>query len=204
MSAHQNVHFADGDEAWCYEVDNDRDMTYKLAGFSDANLAQFLSRPIKTRSYQWTPSSTLFESFNPWDDFFSQSAVRDKIRNFRNLRCNLKVKFVINGNPFYYGRIICAYNPFSLNDGITRNRAFFEQDLIQLSQKPHIMLDPTTSQGGELSCPFIWHENWVDITVANWHAYLGYVDMRDFYILQHANGATEPITINVFVWAENV
>jgi len=198
------VHFTDGDEGWCYEVDNNRDLTYKLAGFTDANLSQFLSRPIKIRSYQWTPSSTLFQTFNPWDDYFSNSAVRDKIRNFRNLRCNIKVKFVINGNPFYYGRIICAYNPFTLNDGVTRNRSFYEQDLVQLSQKPHIMLDPTTSQGGELTCPFIWHENWVDITVVDWYGDLGYIDVRDFYILQHANGATEPITINVFAWAEEV
>jgi len=61
---------------------------------------------------------------------------------------------LISGNSFYYGRALVSYNPFLLRDDVTRNRAFFEQDLVGASQKPHFMLDPTTSQGGEMMLPF--------------------------------------------------
>jgi len=111
---------------------------------------------------------------------------------------------MISGNPFYYGRAILDYNPYTVNDDVTRNRAFFSQDLIQCSQKPHILIDPTTSQGGEMCLPFIWPENYLDITSLNWEDDMGYCTIRDFDVLHHANGGTDPITITVVVWAENV
>ncbi|APG76826.1 hypothetical protein 2 [Beihai picorna-like virus 2] len=126
------------------------------------------------------------------------------MRRFRNFRCNLKVKFVINGNPFYYGRALVSYNPYTFLDIVSVNRAFFIQDLIAASNKPHILLDPTTSEGGTIHCPFIWHYNYADITSANWTAELGEIIIHDFDALRHANGGTDPITVSVFAWCEDV
>ncbi len=204
-SAHETVTFVDGDTPWSYDIVNTRDPSYSLAGFSDAELSNFLSRPVKIQEYQWTPAGTrLFQTFNPWTDFFSNADVLQKINRFRNLRCNLKIKVLVNGNSFYYGRALLSYNPFLLNDNVTKNRAFFEQDLVQASQKPHILLDPTTSQGGELVLPYIWPENWLDVTSANWEDDMGLCTIHDFDILRHANGGTDPITVVVFAWAEDV
>jgi hypothetical protein len=188
---------------WTYELVHSQDPTYSLSGFSDAELGKFLSRPVKIQEYQWTPGGTrLFATFNPWEDFFSNVDVLDKINRFRNLRANLKIKVLVNGNPFYYGRALLSYNPYLWDDDVTKNRAFFEQDLVQASQKPHILLDPTTSQGGEMVLPFIWPENWLDITSVDWEAYMGLCTIHDFDILRHANGGTDPISVVVFAWAE--
>jgi len=201
----QNVHFVDGDTPWSFDISSSSDGTTKLAGFSDAELGTFLSRPIKTQEYQWTPGGLrLFETFNPWTDFFSNGDVKDKINKYRNLRCNLRMKILLNGNSFYYGRALVSYNPYLVNDNVTLNRAFFEQDLVGASQKPHFLLDPTTSQGGEMCLPFIWPENYLDITQSGWEDNMGRVTIHDFDILRHANGGTDPITVSVFVWAENV
>lgn len=201
----QNVHFINGDEAWSYDIKASNDETTQLAGYQDAGLGTFLSRPVKIQQFQWTPGgSRLFQVFNPWSDFFGNADVLDKINRFRNLRCNLKIKVLINGNSFYYGRAMMSYNPYVSQDQVTKNRAFFIQDLVQASQKPHILLDPTTSQGGEMTLPFIWPENYVDITNANWEDFLGRITIHDFDILQHANGGTDPISVVVFAWAENV
>jgi len=200
----QNVHFIDGDTPWTYDVVHNDDSTTQLAGFSDAQLGDFLSRPLKIREYHWTPGSQLFESYNPWVDFFSNSDVREKINRFRNLRCNLKMKVLVNGNSFYYGRALLSYNPFLTDDQVTVSRSFFLQDIVQASQKPHILLDPCTSQGGELTLPFIWPENYLDITQPAWESEMGDVVIHDFDILRHANGGNDPITISIFVWAENL
>jgi hypothetical protein len=201
----QNVHFVDGDTPWSYDISSSPDVTTKLSGFSDAELGSFLSRPVKIKEFSWTPESTrLFEVFNPWTEFFTNIDVMEKINRFRNLRCHLRMKILLNGNSFYYGRALVSYNPFLANDSVTMNRAFFSQDLIGASQKPHFMLDPTTSQGGEMLLPFIWPENFVDITATDWHAELGRVTIHDFDILHHANGGSDPITVSVFVWAEDV
>jgi len=201
----QNVHFVDGDTPWSYDIKANADATTELSGFSDAQLGDFLSRPIKIKEYQWTPGAALSVTrFNPWEEFFNNADVLDKINRYRNLRCNLRLKVLINGNSFYYGRALLSYNPYVENDEVTVNRTFIEQDLIQASQKPHLLLDPTTSQGGEMLLPFIWPENYLDITIAGWDSLLGEIDIHDFDVLQHANGGTDPITIAVFCWAENL
>lgn len=114
------------------------------------------------------------------------------------------MKILLNGNSFYYGRALVSYNPYLTEDYVTLNRAFFEQDLVAASQKPHFLLDPTTSQGGEMCIPFIWPENYLDITQFGWEDDMGRVTIHDFDILRHANGGTDPITVSVFIWAENV
>lgn len=168
-------------------------------------MGDFLSRPIKIKEYQWTPSAALSVTrFNPWTEFFGNADVLDKINRYRNLRCNLRLKVLVNGNSFYYGRALLSYNPFVTDDEVTVNRTFIEQDLMQASQKPHLLLDPTSSQGGEMLLPFIWPENYLDITKAGWPDEMGEVDIHDFDVLQHANGGTDPITITIFCWAENL
>lgn len=194
----QTVNFIDGDTPWTYEINASSDATTKLGGFSDAELGDFLTRPVKIREYQWTPSSQLFQTFNPWVDFFGNSDVLEKINRYRNLRCNLRLKVLVNGNSFYYGRAILSYNPYLTDDYVTKHRAFFEQDIVQASQKPHILLDPCTSQGGEIFLPFIWPENYLDITSFTWENDMGECAIHDFDVLQHANGGTDPITVSVF------
>jgi len=204
-SAEQNVHFVDGDTPWSYDITASPDETTQLAGFSDAQLGDFLSRPVKIKEYQWTPGVALSVArFNPWTEFFSNADVLDKINRYRNLRCNLRLKVLVNGNSFYYGRALLSYNPYTDFDQVTVNRAFIAQDLIQASQKPHLLLDPTTSQGGEMLLPFLWPENYLDITVPGWEDNMGEIDIHDFDILQHANGGTDPITVSVFCWTENL
>jgi hypothetical protein len=201
----ETTNFVDGDTPWSYDITATPDETSQLAGFSDAELGDFLSRPIKIKEYQWTPASALSVTrFNPWQEFFGNADVLDKINRYRNLRCNLRLKVLVNGNGFYYGRALMSYNPYVQDDEVTVNRAFIEEDLVQASQKPHLLLDPTSSQGGEMLLPFIWPENYLDITKAGWEANMGEIDIHDFDVLQHANGGTDPITVTIFCWAENV
>ena len=200
----QNVNFVDGDSPWQYELAAMPDPSTKLVDFNDADLGNFLSRPVKIQEYDWVPTAQLFESFDPWSDFVSDPAIVNKIAKYRNLRMNLKLKVIINGNGFYYGRALLSYNPYLYADDVTMNRAFFDVDLVQASQKPHILIDPTSSQGGEMTLPFIWHHNALDITQANYASMLGRCTIHDFSSLEHANGGTSRITVSVYAWAEDV
>jgi len=114
------------------------------------------------------------------------------------------MKVLINGNSFYYGRAMLSYNPYLANDQVTVNRAFFIQDLIAASNKPHILIDPCSSEGGHMCLPFIWPENYLDITTAGWEDQMGECKIHDFDVLRHANGGTDPITVSIFAWAEDV
>lgn len=179
------------------------DPTFNNADTNDADLGNFFSRPIKVRSYSWATGANLFEKFNPWTDFFENPRVLNRITNFNLLRCKLKVRFMLNGNGFHYGRAIASYTPLQNLDQFTRDRAFFIQDVVAASQRPHIYLDPTTSQGGTLTLPFVWYENAINIPAQEWRE-MGDIIIHGMQDLKHANGADDDVIVSVFVWAEEV
>lgn len=197
------VAFKDAASTWEYKVGSEPDYTYGICDNDDADLGNFFSRPLKIRSYNWGTGTTLFEKFNPWDDYFTNPRVINRISNFNLLRAKLHLKFIINGNGFHYGRIIASYVPFLRDDKFTVDRAFFIQDVIQASQRPHVYLDPTLSQGGDLVLPFFWDENAMNIPNEEW-GNMGEIIMHTMQTLKHANGANDSVTISVFAWAEEV
>jgi hypothetical protein len=75
--------------------------------------------------------------------------------------------------------------------------------MIQESQRPHIFLNPTQGSGGELELPFLWYNNALKIPTKEWEE-MGEMVIRSFSTLKHANGAEEPVTVNVFAWAEDM
>jgi hypothetical protein len=202
-SQHQNVHFSDQTPQWDYVVVSMPDPTFNIADTNDADLENFFSRPVKIQSYSWATGTNLFETFNPWQDFFENPRVLNRITNFNLLRCKLKVRIVLNGNGFHYGRAIASYVPLHTLDVFTKDRSFFIQDVVAASQRPHVYLDPTTSQGGTLTLPFVWYENALRIPSQEWRE-MGDIIIHGMQNLKHANGATDQVIVSVFAWAEEV
>jgi hypothetical protein len=145
----------------------------------------------------------MYEKFNPWTLFFTDARVINRISNYNLLRAKLHVKFLINGNSLHYGRAICSYIPLHNSDDLSLDNGLVEQVLVQSSQRPHVFLDPTTSQGGELVLPFFWYNNWLSIPNEEWDE-MGVIAMHEMNALKHANGATDTVTITVLAWAEDV
>lgn len=203
MSKHQNIMFRDQNPSYTYDVLNTMDPTRRLQDSSDATLENFFSRPLKISEQEWSTSSSLGYDFDPWDLYFSNPRVINRISNFKLMRATLKLKVVINGNGFQYGRAIMAYLPLDSDDQLSTLSSLVRQDLVQTSQLPHVYLDPTTSSGGELTCPFFYDRNYVDLPTAQYRN-LGRIYVRSLNDLKHANGATDVVTISIFAWAEDV
>lgn len=202
-SQHQNVTFSDQTSQWEYTVDSQPDPTFNMADTDDASLENFFSRPIKIASYEWGTGNNIFETFNPWQLYFENARVINRITNFNLMRCKLKVRIMLNGNGFHFGRAICSYIPLHTDDQFTKDRAFFFQDIVGASQRPHIYLDPTKSQGGTITCPFVWYENALDIPDEDWRR-MGDMIIHGMNPLKHANGAADSVTVSVFAWAEEM
>jgi hypothetical protein len=199
----ENVKFRDQNPSYSYEVLSEMDPTRMLQDSSDADLGNFFSRPIKIFEDEWTTSTTLVSDFDPWDLYFSNPRVINRIANYNLMRCKLHVKFVINGNGFQYGRAIAAYQPMDSFDSLSSFSALISQDLVQTSQLPHVFLDPTTSTGGEMLLPFFHYENYLQIPTADYRN-LGRMYLRSLNTLKHANGANDRVTISVFAWATDM
>lgn len=201
---HQTVVFRDGEDQWTAAIAGQLDATSNVAMSDDVSLQEFMRRPIKIRSYTWDPTSVtpFYQSFNPWELFFGNKRVINRINNYNNMQANLKVKVMINGNPFYYGRLMMEYFVRPGFDQVTP-RGTDEPNLVMASQRLKIFVDPTTSQGGELHLPNIQQKNAFSIPEGDWDLQ-GLMYLRQVSALKHANGGTEPLAITIYAWAENV
>jgi hypothetical protein len=197
-----NLQFVDEASAHMYAIDAAEDDTRLSEDTSDVELAEFFKRPVKIYETEWGTGTKLSDTFNPWELFFNNKRVMNRISNFNLLRSMLHVKVVLNGNGFQYGRTILAYNPLDLYDDF-KPSTLLNQDIVQLSQLPHIYLNPTTSQGGELHLPFFYHLNSIKQPDSS-YGELGECYLESINTLRHANGATDKVTISVFAWAERL
>jgi hypothetical protein len=199
----QNIKFSDQKITNDYAIESSTDPTRTLQDGNALSLNDFFSRPVIAAREEWVTGGIFDVTFNPWEAVFSNARALNRITNFKLMRANLKIKVVINGNGFQYGRAICAYHPYHGNDTLTPVSTLVSANMIHVSQLPHIYLDPCTSTGGEMSIPFFWHHNYCDVVLKEWEN-LGRIYIQPLNMLKHANGASDKVTITVFAWAEDV
>lgn len=139
------------------------DSTRYAALTGDEDLGNFLSRPIIIDKRDLAIGSTLNASVNCWHKYLSKPTIARKIQNYRYIRGKLHLKFLINGGPAFYGKILVSYTP---HDWIVSHEQGAEaHHRIQGSQRVHCILDPTESSGGEIICPFVYNRDYLDITL---------------------------------------
>jgi hypothetical protein len=199
----QNLRFTDASMGHVYDMPSVQDETRLLQDSNDVDIGNFFSRPVKIAEIDWPVGGTLIDDINPWELFFENPRVANRITNFKLLRADMHVKILINGNGFHYGRAMVNYLPMRLFDDMSTNDPTVRQDLVQASQQPHIFLNPTTSAGGEMILPFFYHKNYMTIPTRDWRE-MGELQFRNINPLRHANDATDNVTITVLAWAENV
>lgn len=170
-------------------------------------LAKFLERPVKIDSYTWNESdtSTATRFIEPWHLFFSDGRIRNKLHNFAFLQCTLRIKIVINASPFYYGATQVNYLPLPNFNNDSTWGGTGDEILVQYSQRPHVWLYPTGSQGAELELPYINYRNWTRTNLIQDFKDLGKLFYVVYVPLQSANGVSgQGVTVSTFAWAENV
>lgn len=199
----QNVRFSDQHNGPTTTIAGRRDPTRTMTDTKDASLENFFSRPIKIHEQTWSVGSGVDVLINPWSAYFDNVRVQNRTTTFNLIRADMHVKIVINGNGFYYGRALAMYGPFNNTSYDTLSLTTNIADITQWSQRPKIFIDPTTSMGGEMIIPYhdLVNNSWVQNTGIG---FLGTIWMRSINLLQHANGGTDPLTISVYAWAENV
>jgi len=206
VDKHQTLSFRDGAAQWISSIPNIFDRTRDVAMSDDVALKDFFERPVLIASYQWDPASVVkfYQKINPWTLFFGNSRIVNRINNFHLMRSKLKVKIVINGNSFYYGRMMVDYQISPGTDNVSLvTTGTTTAPLISASQRLHMFLDPTESQGGIMCIPYISEYNNMVIPTSTWSTQ-GVLTFREVNSLKHANGSVNPVSISVYAWAEDV
>lgn len=182
-------------------------LSYELADAqTSADLAAFLSRPVRISSFTWSQSdaaATIIQNNIPvWLNFMNNTSIKNKLSNYAFIRGSLKMKIVTNASPFLYGSLRAVYQPLpnfkSLFAGSGTN------SLIPFSQAPGAFVTPAHSEGAEITCPFLWPRSFMRLSVAQDANDLGYLRFVVYNALQSANGSTSNVTVQVYAWMEDV
>lgn len=203
----ENIAFVHEGRTEELSYDSIHDNTFVVDKSGSAELGEFLSRPVPITTFVWAEgSSTLLQtSLQPWDLFFNDTRIRKKLDNFAFLNCVLKLKFVINASPFYYGSIGAFYRPLSgLWDNLTTPNTV-AQIQVPISQRPHVWMNPQEVSTAEFTLPFFKQQNWLDANLRSDFQGMGTLDLWQYSKLRSANGAVGAgVTITIYAWAENV
>lgn len=206
MTQHETVGFSDRNQQWIYGVETALDAAHHALDDDGATLDKFFARPIKISSVNWPINGQFGVTLNPWELYFNNPRVINRIANYKNMRASLCVRIMINGNGFHYGRALASYRPLFREDALPSWRLTgtrYEQDVIGASQRMHVWLDPTKSQGGTLNLPYVFYSNMLDIPDGDYE-FMGELDIGSVTPLKHANDGEDSVTISVFAWAEDV
>lgn len=181
-----------------------RDDTYYVADTADTDIARFFQRPVNIGTYSWRIGTPFPEVLLvPASVFFANKKVVNRIAHNALLKADMCVKIMVNGTPFHYGTILASVHINRSTDQTALAPGGPDANNISHSQRPHVYLDPTTSQGGCLRLPFIDQRNAWDIPLASVFA-SSTLHLREIVPLRHVSGIVENITITVVAWAENV
>lgn len=169
---------------------------------ADASLAKFLSRPYIVYNTTWSVGSGINVSIPVWANYFNHSVIRNKLANYSYLRCNLKIKVMINASPFYYGLTAAVYTPLPNTQSAPVTGTAVG---IPLSQRPLIWLYPQESRGGTITAPFIYPQTWLELDSLVNLSNMGSIDLYTYVDLANANSVVgTDCDIIVYAWAEDV
>lgn len=205
-STQQTTSFSDTDMVqtvgFSYRPDPSRDNLFLSR---DDSIAKFFERPIVISTSSWTPlqGSAFTSILDPWTLFFGNPRVINRVNNFSLMRANLHVRFMINGNGFYYGRLMADYAPLPLNDQCSSYSTLIAENAVQASQRLKVFIDPSDCCSTQLDLPFVYYKDAISPISAEW-GNLGKIYIRELNGLKHANASTQPINIQVMAWATDV
>lgn len=206
----QTTVFQDGEEVPVYQVDGQYPDSSYIAPTPDTSLSEFFSRPVLINTQAWSVG-TGYDAFGApldvWDLFLTNKRVANRISNIALLRARVHLKFTVNGNGFYYGRAMASVLPLAATDQLSKYE--LQSDYVQLSQLPHVFINPTTCMGGEISIPFFSNTDYYDISGNYQNSTIGAkgrlkLFLRQLNFLQSANGSVAPLEINTFMWLSEV
>lgn len=196
----QTMSFTDGTPSGLTTIQTSIDPTARIGNYGNSDLGQFMSRPVRIHTFDWSIGSSFDFELDPWTLFFSDAQVLARLNNYALLRCTLKVKILLNSTPFHYGLGQMSYAPWEDYDQTSDGA----RTLTIVSQRPKVFLNPSTNEGAEMSLPFFHVENYIDVTTDVGFSEMGRCAFNSYGTLRHSNGGTGDISMTVMAWAEDV
>jgi hypothetical protein len=201
-----NVEFVDEVEQQDVALPGDDSELYAKIYSPDLDLKTFLSRPTRIISTTIAQGASFAVTrYDPWSLFLNNTAIKNKLENYRYLRGTLKINVLVNSTPFVYGLYALSYCPLpgvGLYD-ISGDQREVSNAITTYTQRPTIFIKPHTNEGGEMTLPYIYPKNFIEIQGTERTA-LGALDLYPIVSLAAASATSQGCSINVYAWMEDV
>lgn len=128
------------------------------------DMDDFLSRPVEIAAFNINVGSEISNRYNVWNLFTLNPSVRSKLRNYAYLHGSLKLRIIVSGTQFHYGRIMVSYQPYAfinanliaLDSCIAMSPLFREGLLTYLSQSREVaVINICNNEPLDMTLPFI-------------------------------------------------
>nr|WPR18135.1 MAG: capsid protein [Sanxia picorna-like virus 9] len=176
-------------------------------GTVSTDIEAFFRRPVRVNTTSWLESDGvgLKTTLPIWQLWANNPYVKNKLNNYSWFRGDLKLKIQMTASPFYYGKMLLSYQPLPSFTPSTIVADSGTRYFIPVSQRPRLILIPGESDSYEMTIPFIYPANWLNIQSSVDVAAMGILYYYIYSELQSANGVTGTgITITAYAWVENI
>lgn len=170
-------------------------------------VSNYFHRAQLISTYSWTSASTgVVVSINPYSYMATNAIMVEKLRYFSSFRGTLRLRFIINGTPFHYGRLLASWVPLDTLQ-TAEYRAKYTRNVVVNYQVQHVSLDPCTSTPMEMVIPFVSDVDAVGLQgqTATSLNDLGTLRVSVANILRSANMAIpDPVSLQIYAWFDDI
>lgn len=119
------------------------------------DIRDYLARPLDMVSYtiQGSSFANTYPEFQ-FDTYLTNPAISSKIAGFQAMNFKIRVRLVVNADPFLQGRLLLVWIP--QGSGACPNWGARSQHLTTITQFPHIELDIATQTTAIMEIPFMY------------------------------------------------
>jgi len=188
-------------------------------------IQKFMDRPIALASGTLAIASVNQLEYDIWDLLSLQPSVRAKFKNFAYFRGTMRIRIVVSGSPFHYGRILVSYQPHAgKNSNLTAHETnwavdptYFDPYYNYLSQAPGAcLIDVRQNRPVELTIPFISPKPMLRLYNTSTSAVSAVTSFEDFNDMGRlyfwtlnpigsvSSGTSTPVAYQILGWFEDV
>lgn len=126
----------------------------------------------------------------------------EKLANFKYLRCDVKVKLVLNANPFIAGRLYLAYSPY--DDKVAASRSVLNTSRAGVTGYPGVELDFQLDNSVEMTIPYASFQEAYDLVSGTEDFVQLYLFTITPILSPNAASANSKVDISVYMWLDNI
>ncbi|UTQ50717.1 MAG: capsid protein [Novo Mesto dicistrovirus 1] len=180
------------------------------------SIVQFLQRPIKLAHFQLTATANT-KSLNPatfgqeqpsiaqWNlpyDILNKGGKLEKANNHQYFKADIKVKIILNANPFIAGRFWLTYSPYE--DTVTGARQQKYASRAGVTAYPGVEIDAQLDNAVEMLIPYASYKEAYVLTTEQPENFVKLSLYPLTPVLGPLTAAAAVIDMAVYAWFENV